>query len=248
MKTKLLFACTLAIGSHNAFGDFIGFGKIDERYILEDMRVQTYTYPCPLIFHYRQGGDDSKKSEFRIKDITLTFDNLPANIQGLLQSRNIPVADVQVFEAYAKLEQADCNYFTHPWAMDVMTDNRLAVVESGIWGSFNLQAINGEIGIDGLVPQTMSFHDKTYLSGNSARFNVNDVNQLAGGWFVSVYDPQNAVNQANGNTDGQRLRAIAIKWTIIPSSWFTTPQNCTDPELLPSPILTWKDGLVNECL
>ncbi|MDR0755876.1 MAG: hypothetical protein LBE99_03115 [Puniceicoccales bacterium] len=244
MKIKLLFACTLVVGSCNALGNFIGFSKIDERYAFEDMRVQTYTYPFPLIFHYRQGGDDSKKSEFRIKDTALTFDNLPVNIQELLEGRNIPVTDIQVFEAYAKLEEVNCNYFTHAWAMDIMIENRLAVVESGIFEAFNLQAVNGEIGMGGLVPQTMSFHDKTYLSGNSARFHVDDINALAGGWFVSVY----ATNQSNGNMDGQRLRAIVVKWTIIPSSWFTASQNCTDPALLPSPILTWKSEYMDEKL
>ncbi|MDR0647446.1 MAG: hypothetical protein LBF43_03360 [Puniceicoccales bacterium] len=248
MKTKLLLISILMVGSHNAFCNFFGFERMDERYALEDMRIQTGTYPFPLIFHYRQGGDDSKKSEFRIKDTSLTFDNLPSNIQGILQSRNIPVADIQIFEAFAKLEEVDCNYFTHAWAMDIMIENRLAVVESGIFEAFNLQAVNGEIGINGLVPQTMSFHDKIYLSGNSARFHVNDVNQLVGGWFVSVYDPTHATNQANGNTEGQRLRAIVVKWTLIPSSWITAPQNCTAPELLPSPILTWKSGYVDETL
>jgi hypothetical protein len=248
MKTKLLWMFILMTGSHSAFCNFLGFDIGNGRYAPEDMRTQTYTYPFPLIFHYRQGRDDSKKSEFRIKDAVSTFNDLPADIQTLLQNRNIPVQDIQVFEAYAKLEQAECNYFAHAWAMDVMIDNRSAVVESGIFKSFNLQAINGEIGIHVLVPQTMSFHDQTYLSGNSARFKVNDVHQLAGGWFVSVYDPIHSVNQANGNTDGQRLRAIVVKWTIIPSSWFTASQHCIAPELLPSPILTWNSEPVDEKL
>jgi hypothetical protein len=251
MKTKLLWMFILMTSSHNAFCNFLGFNIMDGRYAPEDMRTQTYTYPFPLIFHYRQGGDNSERCEFRIKDAVLTFNDLPANIQTLLQNKNIPVQDVQVFEAYAKLEQAECNYFTHTWAMDVMTDDRSAVVESGIWGALNLQAVGEEIGIESLVPQTMYFHDKTCLSGKnsqSARFNVDDINQLAGGWFVSVYDPINSVNQANGNTDGQRLRAIVVKWTIIPSSWFTASQNCTDPTLLPSPILTWNSKDVDEKL
>ncbi|MDR0393043.1 MAG: hypothetical protein LBH52_02315 [Puniceicoccales bacterium] len=248
MKTKLLLMFILMTGSHNAFCNFLGFGRMFDRYNPEDMRTQTYTYPFPLIFHYKRGEHTSKQSDFRIKNVVLTFDDLPANIQGLLQDRGIPIADVQVFEAYAKLEQAECNYFTHTWAMDVMTDDRLVVVESGIFGAFNLQSIDGKIGTGSLVPQTLSLHNKIYLSGNVARFNVNDVNQLSGGWFVSVYNPAHPVNRANGNTEGQRLRVIAVKWTIIPSSWFTASQNCTDPQLLPSPILTWGNEYVDETL
>ncbi|MDR2396675.1 MAG: hypothetical protein LBD69_02390 [Puniceicoccales bacterium] len=242
MKTKLLLMSILITGLHNAFCNFLGF-KVG-RYAPKDMRAQTYTYPFPLIFHYRQGGDTSERSDFRIKNVALTFDGLPINIQTLLQSKGISVEDVQVFEAYAKLKEAECNYFTHTWAMDVMIDNRLVVVESGIFEAFNLQAVNREIGINVLIPQTMSFHDKIYLSGNAARFHINDVSALAGGWFVSVYDP----TQSNGNAEGQRLRAIVVKWTIIPSSWFTMSQNCTTPELLPSPILTWNSEDVDEIL
>ncbi|MDR2768997.1 MAG: hypothetical protein LBB19_00340 [Puniceicoccales bacterium] len=248
MKAKLLWMFILTTSAHHALCDFLGFGRMYERYDFEDMRVQTYTYPFPLIFYYKQGGDTSERSDFRIRDVVLTFNNLPDNIQTLLQSKNIPVEDIQVFEAYAKLKQAECNYFTHTWAMDVMTNNRSAVVDSGIFGAFNLEAVNGEIGIGSLVPQTMSFHDKTYLSGQggkSARFKVKDVNQLSGGWFVSVYDPTHAANQSNGNIEGQRPRAIVVKWTIIPLLWFT---ECPDLTLSPYPVFTWDSDPVNEVL
>ena len=65
----------------------------------------------------------------------------------------------------------------------------------------------------------MSFHDTVYLSGNSARFKIVDMNQVAEGWFVSYYDPARNANCGNVAIN-QKKKAIIVHWTFIPKNLF----------------------------
>lgn len=181
-----------------------------------DFRYPSWTSPFPIIFHYNQGGTSSNQSyEVRITDEELSIDILPENIKQKLAE----VTNVEVYKAYCKLEQAECNYFTHAWSMDRMIEDRKTYIESGIYEPKNLEAVDGEIGINSLIEQEMSFHNAVYLSGNSARFKINDMNKIAEGWFVAYYNPNKNANCGNSAIN-QKKKAIVVHWTFIPKNLF----------------------------
>jgi len=183
-----------------------------------DFRCQTATFPFPIIFHYnynKGGGLNSTWSEARISKKEMLIADVPETIKQVL----VGIDDVEVYEAYCKLEQAECNYFTHTWSMDHMVENRNTIIASGVYGAKNIGAIAGQIGINSLVEQGMSFHDTVYLSGNSARFKIVDMNQVAEGWFVSYYDPARNANCGNVAIN-QKKKAIIVHWTFIPKNLF----------------------------
>lgn len=187
------------------------------RYPENDFRIRTGLSPFPIIFHYNTGSETSFYSDIRITEKEITFTEIPEAIKIALKD----IEDIEIYEAYCQLKQTDCNYFTHTWSMDRMIENRCTNIASGIYESENLEAVNGEIGINNLVPQTMSFHDKIYLSGNSARFKISNFNQIAQGWFVSYYDSSKNA-QCGNNPINQKRKAIVIYWTFIPKHLFNT--------------------------
>jgi len=176
-----------------------------------------------MIFHYLKGDTNSIAPDYRIlKTDTpqVPLNGLPERITGVLQSQGIQ--DVQYFEAYCKAEKSSCNYFTHTWSMDKMVENRRTIVSSGMYNPTNLTPNQDQIGMNDLVQQTMSFHDGEYLSGNAARFSINDMNQVADAWFLSIYDPDyNRYNPNDPNNTynadvNQTKKAIIVHWYIIP--------------------------------
>ncbi len=178
---------------------FVDFNVFDI-YAPADFRSQSGTAPFPIIFHYNKGGLSSCWDEIRINAQTPT--NIPENVQNFIKQQNLQ--NVQYFEAYCKITQNDCNYFTHTWSMDKMTVNLTTYVSTGMFEAHNLVPINGEIGTNTLVTQTMSYHDSVYLSGDVARFKILDINQLADAWFISVYDPQ--------PNDKKQQKVIVVHW------------------------------------
>lgn len=187
-----------------------------KHYSENDLRRQSCMFPFPIIFYYNGGGETSEISyDVRITDEELSIDILPENIKKELKG----VANVEVYKAYCKLEQAECNYFTHAWSMDRMIEDRTTYIKSGIYEHENLAAIDGMIGINSLVGQEMYFHGKFFLSGNSARFKIKNMSQLAKGWFVSYYDPDKNANCGN-NPVNQVKKAIVVHWTFIPKNLF----------------------------
>lgn len=226
MNKKLLSLSIILSSAVIVKGDFSSFNVWNLGYNDSDMRTQTFTQPFPIIFHYERGGDDSVTPDYRIarNDHPEQAPNdLPQAINDLLAGTN----DVQYFEAYCKLERQNCNYFTHSWSMDRMIENRMTHVSSGMYEPHNLQPINGMIGANNLVEQVMHFHDSTYLSGNVARFQVVDMNNVADAWFVSVYNPNR--NQEPYNTRSttyrsynahinQQRKAIVVHWYLIPNN------------------------------
>ena len=177
--------------------------------------------PFPLIFHYNGGGDSSKYSHSEIIAI-LDEETLPLELISFLGDQNLN--QIQFFEAWCRPLQDTINYFTHPWAMDRMIENRAVNVASGMLNCSNLEPINGEIGVSGVVTQTMSFHDGIYLSGNCARFKITDPTKLAKGWFVSIY----------------RQKAIVVFWHFI-------PQGTIDYTLDGLPIITTDEPRIVKC-
>ena len=186
-------------------------GDYDEN----DFRYQSATFPFPIVFHYNAGGQKSTWSEARVSEKEMSIADVPETIKQVLAG----IDDVEVYKAFCKLEQAECNYFTHTWSMDHMVKNRFTYISSGVYNAKNLEAIAGQIGINSLVEQGMSFHDTVYLSGNSARFKIVDMNQVAEGWFVSYYDPARNANCGNVAIN-QKKKAIIVHWTFIPKNLF----------------------------
>ncbi len=182
-----------------------------------DFRIKTGLSPFPIIFHYNTGVETSFYADICITEKEITVTEIPEAIKIALKD----IEDIEIYEAYCQLKQTDCNYFTHTWSMDRMIENRRTNIASGIYEPENLEAVNGEIGINNLVPQIMSFHDKIYLSGNSARFKISNFNQMAQGWFVSYYDPSKNA-QCGNNPINQKRKAIVIYWTFIPKPLFNT--------------------------
>ena len=109
-----------------------------------------------------------------------------------------------------------------------MIKNRLTYIASGIYEPKNLEAIAGQIGINSLVEQGMSFHDTVYLSGNSARFKIVDMNQVAEGWFVSYYDPARNANCGNVAIN-QKKKAIVVHWYFLPQNLADSNQELPEP-------------------
>ena len=245
MNKKLLSLCVALSSAVIANGvEFSGFNIFGAGYSNMDLRFSSYQAPFPIIFHYLQGGTSSIAPDYRI----LRNDNpnnvpngLPAGITIELQTRGIQ--NVQYFEAYCKAENRACNYFTHLWSMDKMVENRIANISSGIYAPNNLTAFQGQIGVNNLVQQSMSFHDKIYLSGNVARFTITNMNQVADAWFLSVYAPK--VNQGVNAQVNQTSKAIVIHWYIFPPNF---DNNQTNNQHLREVLTNWDTGNTFESL
>ena len=121
--------------------------------------------------------------------------------------------------------------------MDKMTENRDTSVSTGMFEAHNLTPVNDEVGVNNIVAQTMSFHNKEYLSGNVARFQIVDSNKLADAWFISVYNPTN-----NGKDDANNLQqVIVVHW------YFFTTHMAIDEQQYPTlaeAIQAWDCGEV----
>lgn len=248
-KIVRLLGGSLWIGfSLKLFGvEFLTFPFYDEAgnaiYANEDVRLQSGILPFPCIFHYNNGGETSTYSDFRIinKPQEEVLASMPEKLSVFLAGQNIEQS--QFFEAYCRLLQKDINYFTHAWAMDRMVENRTVSIASGMFAPVNLCPVAGEVGVDTVVSQVMSFHDKVYLSGNSARFMVKDSSHPAEAWFVSIYDPKsNAGKNAECN---QIKRAIVVHWYFLPESQWKT---LADVEPYSEVIKSWISGDVIEML
>ena len=210
----------------------------DQYYGGDDYRIGYGMPPFPIIFHYGSGGLNSDYSPVKIHR-ALTMQDIPDAIWNSMQIalQGCDAANIQVYEAYCKLSKQDCNYFTHTWSMDKMDtngNNRLTEVASGVYSPINIKPQKGQLGENGLIQQTMSFHkdedNNWYLSGNCARFSIEDMNNVAEGWFVSLYDPM--VNAESDNIENQIKKAIVVHWYFIPSEFFGNtskeklPKNC----------------------
>lgn len=185
-------------------------------YSEQDLHFRAQMFPFPVVMHYNSGGDSSERPFFRIIE-KFTTESVPPELETLkifLEEQAIDLEQIQCFEAWCIPLHPEMNYFTHPWAMDKMVENRVVSVASGMFFPVNLSPINGEIGVGTIVAQNMNFHDKDYLSGNCARFKMDDFSKPATAWFVSVYDP--AVNVGKNAEVNQVRRAIVVHWHFIP--------------------------------
>ena len=196
---------------------FLTFPFYDEAdvpfYSEDDLRMQTGLFPFPLIFHYNSGGDTSECPFSRImREIALA--DIPAQVSAFLAEQAIDSEQIQCFEAWCMPLYPTMNYFTHPWAMDRMVENREVLVASGMFNPVNLSPTNGEIGINTVITQNMYFHDRTFLSRNCARFKMVDFTIPAKAWFVSIYDPSS--NPGKNAEINQIKRAIVVYWHFIP--------------------------------
>lgn len=223
LKIVRLLGKTFFVGfSLNMFGlDFLTFSSHDAEgnliYHKEDVRIKCWLFPFPCVFHYNDGGDTSSRPFFRIiKELSAA--DIPDPLKTFLTEQVITSDQIQYFEACCIPLQATMNYFTHPWAMDRMVENRIVSVASGMFEPENLSPINGEIGVNTVVAQDMNFHDSVYLSGNVARFQMDDFSKPAKAWFVSVYDP--AVNARKNAECNQVKRAIIVYWHFIPDQCY----------------------------
>lgn len=219
VKIVRLLGGTFFVGfSLNMFGlDFLTFSSHDDEnnliYHKEDARVKQWLFPFPCIFHYNDGGDTSSRPFFRIVK-ELSEADIPDSLKTFLTDQVINPDQIQYFEACCIPLHATMNYFTHPWAMDRMVENRIVSVASGMFESENLSPINGEMGVNAVVAQAMNFHDAICLSGNVARFKMDNFSKPAKAWFVSVYDP--AVNAGKNAECNQVKRAIVVYWHFVP--------------------------------
>lgn len=227
----------------------VGFLTFNGQYAEKDLRFQPTILPFPNIFHYNKGGVTSEYSEFRIIDKKVGLEDMPAALrafienQGFVQADGNPTDKIEIFEAYCRLMQENMNYFTHAWAMDKMIENRVVVVSSGMFDAVNLSPVNGEVGVNTVVDQVMSFHDKFYLSGNSARFKVNNFLNPAEAWFVSIYDPTKAGNVGKNAACNQIKRAVVVHWYFIPEpQWEALAKIAPYGEI----INAWYSGAVRE--
>lgn len=227
----------------------VGFLTFNGQYAEKDLRFQPTILPFPNIFHYNKGGVTSEYSEFRIIDKKVNLEDMPAALRGFIENQGFVQADgtptdkIEIFEAYCRLMQGNMNYFTHAWAMDKMIGNRNVVVSSGMFDAVNLSPINGEVGVNTVVDQVMSFHDKIYLSGNGARFKVNNFLNPAEAWFVSIYDPTKAGNVGKNAACNQIKRAVVVHWYFIPEpQWEVLAGVAPYGEV----INAWYDGAVRE--
>lgn len=228
---------------------FLSFNVFNGQYAEEDLRYKSAIQPFPNIFHYNGGGGDSTYSEFRIIDRDIGLGDMPVALrafienQGFIQTDGNPTDKIEIFEAHCKLMQENMNYFTHAWAMDKMIENRNVVVSSGMFDAVNLSPVNGEVGVNTVVDQVMSFHDKTYLSGNSARFKVDNFLNPAEAWFVSIYDPTKAGNAGKNAACNQIKRAVVVHWYFIPEpQWAALAGAAPYGEV----INAWYSGAVRE--
>ena len=207
MNKKLnTFALSTALALSAEAINFVDF-NIHENYNEQDYRCRKIVPPFPLIFHYNAGDEDSTSDFFLINAQQPTGDEIPQSVSNFITQNTLQ--NVQYFEAYCESTQADCNYFTHTWSMDKMIDDRITTVSTGMFEAHNLAPINGQIGVNALVAQNMSYHGSVYLSGDSAKFQIVDPNQLADAWFISVYNPQDN----DGNiSDNQVQKTIVVHW------------------------------------
>ncbi|GEM_PF-3107190 len=206
---------------------FLTFSFYDETgaliYSEQDLRIRVGLLPFPCIFHYNAGGDTSCRSDFRILDKPQEAieAEMPSELVSFLQGQGL--AQIQYFEAYCMPLLGNMNYFTHSWAMDKMVENRIVLVESGMFSPKNLSPIDGEIGVNTVVPQYMYFHDDNNLSSNVARFKIDNTSMLAEAWFVSIYDPK---DNAGKNADCNQIkRAIVVHWYFIPTDWTSVEED-----------------------
>ncbi len=158
-------------------------------YNVMDYRAQHNIKRFPIIFHYRNGGGDSSVSSRGDNAEKLTYSQLPASVKQTIEKKGIPFLNVEIYRARCELLlYPTINYFTHCWAMDQMIENVLATVESGIFESTNLIAVDGQIGVNSLVSQQLSFHDVEHLSGNVAKCKVVNTSLDSNGWFLSIHN------------------------------------------------------------
>ena len=125
-----------------------------------------------------------------------------------------------------------------------MVENRNVKVSTGIFEAHNISPIEGQLGFGCIVPQTMSFHDKIYLSGNVAKFKIVNPQEIADAWFISVYNPE--VNDGNINENKQQPKVILVHWYF-----FTNPTSVLEKiEQYPKfaeAALNWKEGEMLPC-
>lgn len=193
-----------------------------------DFRKVRNFYPIPSIFHYREGGNDSRWSSdsgnIKIMEyFKNTPTSCPADIPGLIQKQGVADDHVDYMVIVCRVRDGEtvCNYFTHLWSMDRMymgtktnpkEGDRTTIVDSGVFKAHNIQIINNELGNGGLVAQSQVFHDGDMLSGNCARFNITAF--PADGWFVSIYNASK--NIGCGNVEANQFnRAVVIHWYFV---------------------------------
>lgn len=226
LKIVRIWGGTFFFGSLlNVLGDadFFTFSLKDKDgnciYADKDAHITCGLFPFPCIFHYKNGGDDSSHPFFRITRVFKEeefSDYIPESLRTFLLEQS--PKQIECYEACCTPLEKTMHYFTHPWAMDRMVENRIVSVASGIFEPENLSPINGEIGVNTVVAQEMNFHDSVYLSANVARFQMDDFSKPAKAWFVSVYDP--AVNAGKNAECNQVKRAIIVYWHFIPDQCF----------------------------
>lgn len=207
MNKKLnTFTLTTALALSAEAINFVDF-NIYENYNEQDYRALYCVPPFPLIFHYNKGGDNSTSDFFLINAQPPAAATIPQSVSNFITQNTLK--NVQYFEAYCESTQADCNYFTHTWSMDKMIADRVTKVFTGMFEAHNLAPVDGEIGVNTLVAQNMHYHGSVYLSGDVARFQIVDPNQLADAWFISVYnyDPNDGNIPAN-----QQGKTIVVHW------------------------------------
>ena len=196
-RMKFLLCGIGILSFHVCFGIFL------EDYDKNDFRNQTYHLPFPTIAHYDTNSGNYSESWFDITRI-LNISDCPSSLQIYLLP--FDKKDVCIYEAYCALQQTNCNYFLHCWAMSDMTKQNSLNVASGLWEPQNLEVLNQEIGIHSLVDQKMTLTSQMKLGENVARFKVLDTNRPADGWFVSKY----------------QSKIIVVHWFFINPTYYGT--------------------------
>ena len=164
-----------------------------------DYRTRHTLSKFPILFHYDCEGYLSGSSECIVGE--LPYDALPTSVIRALNTENITPNNTEIYIAEAHfLMSSVVNYFTHLWAMSIMTKNCEVLVKTGVFEANNIQSINNEIGTNCLVEKKLIFHDGEALSPNTARFRIVDKLKDSSGMFVSV---------AKG-------KAIVVLWQLPP--------------------------------
>lgn len=171
----------------------------------KDLRAKARLRIFPMIFHYLEGGKTSEmymghdrvvnflethcdSGEEEVKKVLYkSGKKFPTEVKNELAQKRIKPEELKIYRVEGCMPKfADCNYYTHCWAMDRMVEDVKVNVMNGIFYSNNIEVVNGEIGINKFVSQQMSYHDNNCLSPNNARFKIKDLNKRASGWFVSI--------------------------------------------------------------
>lgn len=250
MKKILQYSCFLLAGNM-VHMDVYGLNHVFEagHFDQGDMRVLHWTPPMPLVYNYENANSNRQITQNggtvkSVEDLSSPYEylyitnilqrvNCPQGIQQTLNALQVTDGNLCVLEVYVECATADdkrqyaYNWFSHTWAMDKMIENRNVFVGAGVWDANNIVVMGGDLGANGLIEQSLSFHDGEYLSGNVCKFKIGDLNEPADGWFVSYYDPDKNKNCGN-RPENQQKKAIVMHVFFITPGFENLKKNEVD--------------------